>query len=146
MCSSREGRRPVKSKEFTIPSDIAQLHDAIGLLEAFGREAGIGWETCRSVALALDEVLVNIMRYAYEDEGEVHVRFEHGEGRLGIEVTDCGRPFDPTRAEAADPDDLAERGVESGRGLLLARSSVDELNYRRIDDENHLTLVKYLGG
>ena len=98
------------------------------------------------MALALDEVLVNIMRYAYEDESEIHVRFEHGQGRLAIEVTDCGRPFDPTRAETGDPDDLADRGVERGRGLLLARSSVDELNYRRIDDENHLALVKYLDG
>ena len=136
----------MKSKELTIPSDIAQLHDAIDLLEAFGREAGMGRETCRFVALALDEVLVNIMRHAYEGEGEIHVRFEHGQGRLAVEVTDCGRPFDPTRAEMADPDDLAERGTESGRGLLLARSSVDELNYRRIDDKNHLTLVKYLDG
>jgi len=134
----------VKSKRLVIPGTLAHLHEAVEALEEFGREAGAPPDAVRALALALDEVLVNVIQYACEGEGAVEVQLEHDEGRLAVDVVDHGRPFDPTLAKPPDPDALASEHAESGRGIFLVRSSVDEFTYRRAGGANRVRLVKRL--
>ena len=130
---------------FVIPNDVAQLHGAIDMLRQFCGEQNVPAEPARLMALALDEILVNIMRYAYEHGGEIHVRLEREDDRLAVEVQDRGRPFDPTKAEDPNLDQLADQYVESGRGIFLARQCVDELDYHYADGTNRVVLLKRLG-
>ena len=55
------------------------------------------------INLALDEVLTNVISYAYDDAGahEIEVRLEVEGEDVVVEVTDDGRPFDPLSVAAA---------------------------------------------
>lgn len=136
----------MKTRDLTISSDIAELHGALAALAQFCRETSVDGEACRLMSLALDEMLVNVMRYAYENGGEICIGFRSEEERLVVEVADRGRPFDPTGADSPDLDSMADEGVERGRGIFLARQCVDEFDYHYADGVNRLTLVKQTSG
>lgn len=96
--------------------------------------------------LALDEIVTNVARYAY-DVGEVRriaLSVAREPRTLRVVVSDTGRPFNPLR-HVYTPEDtpLAERRV-GGLGIFLVRQVVDEVRYRRRDGRNVLTLVKRL--
>ncbi len=93
--------------------------------------------------LAIEEVVLNVMDYGY-DEGlhEFEVIITSEADTLTIEVVDGGRPFDPL-TDAAIPD--LEASVEDrkvgGLGIHLVRTMMDQVNYRREQGRNHLTMV-----
>lgn len=94
------------------------------------------------VELVLEEVLANIIHYAYpETRGDMEVScFLDAGGGLRIVVQDWGSPFDPSSRE--DPDvhkDLLERPV-GGLGIFLVKRMVGEMRYERRDEKNILVL------
>ena len=113
-------------------------------LEGFGAEHGLPPRVVFDSNLALDEVLTNIVSYAYDDDAthEIAVRLRIEDDRLVIEVEDDGRPFDPL---AAPEPDLAlhagERPV-GGLGLSLVRRLMPELRYERRAGRNVLTMSR----
>ena len=96
--------------------------------------------------LALDDLLNNIISYAYKDE-EVHhieLKVEISDNRLTLVIADDGVPFNPFGTD--DPDitlSLEERPI-GGLGIHLVRNIMDEMDYHRHTDKNVVTLVKYL--
>jgi len=100
-------------------------------------------EALMKLELVLEELLINVIHYAYpEGKGEMMVgcALEDREN-LRITITDWGAPFDPLSRE--DPNlsqNLEERQV-GGLGIFLVRQMVDELHYQRCDDRNVLTLL-----
>jgi serine/threonine-protein kinase RsbW len=89
------------------------------------------------VQIALTEACANAVRHARDcDDYQVTLAVdEHG---CRIEVTDLGPGFDaPTPPEPAGLED------ESGRGLLLMRALVDDLEFHRSGPGVAVTLQKY---
>jgi sigma-B regulation protein RsbU (phosphoserine phosphatase) len=102
--------------------------------------------TRRSMNLVFDELLNNIVSYAFEDE-ELHVitiRIELAGHRLGVTIRDDGTPFDPFARAAPDTTLSVEDREIGGLGLLLVSKVMDEVTYARLDNKNMVTLVKYL--
>jgi len=112
-------------------------------MEEFCETHGVPEELRFRVRLALDEVLVNIVRYAYGDEEnhEIHVLATWIDERMVIEVLDDGQPFDPLKSAAPDVRESLEEREIGGLGIHLVRNMMDELSYRREIDSNILTLV-----
>jgi anti-sigma regulatory factor (Ser/Thr protein kinase) len=84
------------------------------LMTDFGAEHGIPEETLFRVRLALDEILVNVVRYAYQDDRdhEIHVLATWDGEEITVEVQDDGMPFNPLDAPTPDTDEsLEEREV-----------------------------------
>jgi serine/threonine-protein kinase RsbW len=97
------------------------------------------------IQLVVSEAVTNAMLHAYgsRPDGRVQVVFSLLPGRLEIDVYDWGEGFDPT---AVPKPDLEEPG-ESGYGLMIIRSLMDEVGYRRDPVQgNRLHLVKRVGG
>jgi anti-sigma regulatory factor (Ser/Thr protein kinase) len=94
------------------------------------------------VDLALEEILVNVIGYAYEDEGFIEVECSSGDpDRFLIIVKDWGVAFNPLDREAPDlSGNIATKKV-GGLGIHLVRHMVSELKYERKDGVNVLTLV-----
>jgi sigma-B regulation protein RsbU (phosphoserine phosphatase) len=112
----------------------------------FAEVHSIPVSTRRSMNLVFDELLNNIVSYAFEDE-EPHVisiRIELAGHRLGVTIRDDGTPFDPFTHEAPDTTLSVEDREIGGLGLLLVSKVMDEVSYARRDNENVVTLVKYL--
>ena len=104
---------------------------------------GIPAELNMPVNLALEEVVSNVMLYAYPNQksGQVFVEFNRLASRLIFTVSDSGIPFDPTQQKEADVTLSAEEREIGGLGIHLVRKLMDEIHYERSDGKNVLTLV-----
>jgi serine/threonine-protein kinase RsbW len=105
------------------------------------RQFNLSQELVFKVELVLEEVLTNVIHYAYPEEaGEVEVGCAiEGHDKFCFCVTDWGIPFNPL--ERPDPElceDLTERHV-GGLGIYLVRHLADQLRYRRQEGGNLLT-------
>jgi len=103
---------------------------------------GFEQEEIRKIELAAEEALVNIFRYAYpERPGDVEVSCKLDEGRFTLEIIDSGIPFDLT----AIPDPDVTAGIQEretgGLGIFFIKKMMDEVRYRRENDQNILTLI-----
>ena len=109
--------------------------------------AGCPMKTQIKIAVAVEEIFVNIASYAYAPEtGTATVRTELSEDPAAVTIrfADYGVPYDPLARE--DPDihlPPGERGV-GGLGVLMAKSLMDELRYEYRDGQNILTMKKNL--
>jgi len=114
---------------------------------AFADEHGIPTPARRSTNLVFDELINNIITYAFEDDAEhsIETAVEMNECRLVITISDDGSPFNPLQAEPPDTAlSITERKI-GGLGIHLVRNIMDEVSYNRHTDRNVVTLVKHLG-
>lgn len=93
------------------------------------------------VDLVLEEVLLNVMDYAYvpKENGSMDV----GCGRAGerlfrFVVRDQGRPFNPLTQKLPDPTKGIEQREVGGMGVFLTRQMADQLHYRHEGGRNIL--------
>lgn len=107
------------------------------------RRTGASARELFRIELALEEILSNIVKYAYpggEGDVEVECRVEP-EGALRIVIRDWGVPFDPTGCPTPDIcQDFCERPL-GGMGIHLTRQFAAELFYERLHDGNRLTIL-----
>jgi anti-sigma regulatory factor (Ser/Thr protein kinase) len=113
------------------------------LLDVF-RKAGLPDETIDELELVVEELLVNIISYAYDEEGSgrivVLAAVDHG--TVTIEFRDRGRPFDPLEREEPDLDASVEERPIGGLGIYLVKDLATSVRYERIDGQNVLTVIK----
>jgi anti-sigma regulatory factor (Ser/Thr protein kinase) len=97
--------------------------------------------------LALDELLTNVVSYAFEEDAVAPVitlAMHLTDDKLEARLQDNGRPFNPLRdAPAPDLDLSADR--MGGLGIHLTKAFVHTLSYERVDGWNRLCLVQPLG-
>ncbi len=97
--------------------------------------------------IAVEEIFVNIARYAYNpDTGKATVRVEVTGEPIGVTITfiDHGVPYDPLAKE--DPDvtlSAEERGI-GGLGVFMTKKIMDNMTYEYRDGRNILRLQKNL--
>ncbi len=108
-------------------------------------ERGFDEGAADRIELAMEEVLVNVINYAYpETPGVIELRFLKADGRgLSIEVGDRGIPFDPLAAPEADTTAALEDRNIGGLGIFFVRRIMDRVEYRREEGRNILTLTVY---
>ena len=127
-----------------VKSDREELEGITAAIKALALDEDWSPDTLFRVDLVMDELVVNIMDYGYDDaDHEIEITFTSEADSITIEITDEGRSFDPLN-DAPKPDlssPIEERRI-GGLGVYLARTMMDELVYRREGNRNHLTLVK----
>ena len=99
-------------------------------------------ETSHNMKVALDEILTNIISYAYDDAKEhiIVIRLSLDQEKWTVEVEDDGRPFNPLNAPEPDTKQLLGERPIGGLGIHLVRKLIDELEYRRQNDRNILVM------
>ena len=99
------------------------------------------------LALAVEEVFVNIANYAYAPEtGPARVRVEVAEEPLCASITfiDHGVPYDPLAKEDPDITLSAEDREVGGLGVFMTKQLMDDVRYEYVDGCNILTISKDL--
>jgi len=101
-------------------------------------------EQCRSITLAVDEALSNVIRHAYKNrcDQEIELNCQGHANWLEFSFVDRGEAADPSRFCAQPLDEVAL----GGRGTHLIRQIMDEVCYERLPEGNRLILKKYLPG
>ena len=125
--------------EFTSdPQLLCAIRTAV---EHFARQSGFGAEQRRSLTLAVDEALTNIIRHAYGGRaGEpIEMHLLRSDERVEFVLLDAGQEADLARVKARPPGELRA----GGRGLHFIRDIMDEVEYQRLPGRNRLRLVKY---
>lgn len=131
-------------REITLQNNTQELPRLVALIEALERDWAIAPEVAYALQLALEEVVVNAMLYAYPpgEQGEITVRIERQEEAICCTVEDAGTPFDPTRVPEANIDLEAEERAIGGLGIHLARAVMDQMVYCHYEGRNQLKLIK----
>ena len=131
--------------EITVAADLDSLNDVLAIVDGEMERAGCSMKLMTQVDMAVEEIFVNIARYAYHPEaGEASVRCEAGGDPFQIVVgfADRGRPFNPLDREDPDVTLDAEARQLGGLGILMAKKLMDEIQYEYRDGKNILTLRK----
>ncbi|MHC4212705.1 MAG: PAS domain S-box protein [Planctomycetota bacterium] len=132
--------------ELQLKNDYSEIDRANQQVKEFVELLGVETRFRRQLNIVFDELLNNIVSYAYEDdeEHEILVTVEQAGQRLVINITDDGIPFNAF--SEAEPDieaDVEERAI-GGLGIHLVKNLMDEVYYQRGIGRNIVTLVKQL--
>ena len=121
--------------------ELAQLQEQIG---RFGQQQDWPAELAYQVELVVEELCVNIVSYGTDDRSHrIEVRMASTPEALTIDIIDDGRAFDPfTEAPPPDLDSSVEERPIGGLGVFFVKTMMDEVQYRREGDRNHVTLRK----
>ncbi len=140
------------------PSDVAtrvfrqrmsnQL-EAIPVLQVAFEEYVGQWEGARplipTLNMALDDLLNNVVQYAFPNDPTEHSIDVEGDVRDGcviLTISDDGIPFNPLTAAPPDLSLLLHEREIGGLGIHLVRSMFDEVIYHRNVGRNVLTVKK----
>lgn len=101
------------------------------------------------IRLICEEILVNIVHYAYQDledaaQGTMTVEMEFNRLRneLSLCFIDGGRAFNPLEKEAPDLSSDASVRQVGGLGIYLVKSLSHSITYERVNGKNKLIVVK----
>jgi len=128
-------------------SDRAEALPAISrYLDRVGTQLSVPPGALTDLRIAIDEVVTNILNYAWGDEGAhgITIRCRLLESRLETTIEDDGVAFDPLQAATPDVQaPLAERQV-GGLGVHFVRNLMSGVAYERVAGRNRLILTQDL--
>ncbi len=123
------------------------MKDILTFVQCICEKADIDTSTCLDVKLAVEEICMNLISYAYEKTGPgpIRLKIQIDESRIIINIYDQAPPFDPEDAPipdiCADVDDMKIGGL----GLFIVQQIMDDITYTPDTEEwNVLTLIKRL--
>ena len=142
-CAGCTCRRWPARSTLTLANRADEVPRLVTAVESFGASAGLSDALLFRVMLALDEVVTNIMRHAFDDDDVHEIAIsDHGRCRRGHRRRGgrrAGRsirtPYRPADVHAP----LEHRPI-GGLGVHLVRSLAQDMAYRRTDGRNVLTL------
>jgi sigma-B regulation protein RsbU (phosphoserine phosphatase) len=142
------GPEEMETEELQI--NIKNRYEDMGIVDeqftAFAEENELPDSVRQSMSIVLDELLNNVISYAYqgEKEKEIEVGFELSGNRLVLTIKDSGVPFNPFASEPPDLTESIEERAIGGLGIHMVRNMMDEYSYQRQINKNVVTLVKLL--
>lgn len=122
--------------KLAIKNEMAELKGLYAAVAEFLKGHAVPYRPGYAVNLAIEELVVNIIRHAFFDDDTHLIDVElHSAGeQLILKIEDDGRPFDP-REGPEDPRDSDDPEV-GGLGLVLVLDIVDVLKYARRGNKN----------
>ena len=131
-------------KEIIINSNQNEISRVSQFMEELGLSLNIPPETAMSTSLAIEEIIANIIQYAYPNEqsGEIQLQTQIVAGILTFRITDEGTAIDPFHK--SDTKLSLEEQLTKGLGHFLIHRTMDKVTYQTTDNQNLLTLVKRL--
>lgn len=127
-----------------LPAKMESLESFRSFVLSKAEEQGVPRAIIGKIELALEEILTNIVSYAYtqaDEDGSIELDCCPGPGgEFRLCIADWGAPFDPLAQKAPDlTTDLAERQL-GGLGIHLVRQMADGITYNRENGRNLLQL------
>ncbi len=131
------------NEEKTFVAEDESLAAATQFVEDALEKAEVSPKIIMQMAVALEEIFVNVAHYAYKGEkGDVKLSLKICGGEITLSFTDSGFPFNPLKKEDPDITLSAEERQIGGLGIFMVKKSMDDVFYEYKNDNNILTLVK----
>jgi anti-anti-sigma factor len=124
--------------KLVIKNELSELKDVTAAMSQFLDAHRVPHRAAYAVNLAVDELVTNVMRYAYVDDEThlINLDFAIRGDQIILQIVDDGRPFDPRTGPTLDLH--AEERQVGGLGLILVLDMVDVLKYERTGERNCL--------
>lgn len=130
-----------------IRNQIAELTKVNAFIDQICEENGLNAALNMSLNLAMEEVISNVIFYAYpkgENNHVIELFFSKQDNLLTFIVQDEGVYFDPTQKKDADITLSAEERQIGGLGIYLVKQIMNTVEYKREGELNILTMTKEL--
>jgi len=131
---------------YTLDSTLESVNRAEQTAEGMAAKAGFSEDDRHRIAMAVREAAVNAVLHgnAYDPSKKVRVSFENTGEALVITIADEG----PGLCEEDVPNPLAPENLlkQSGRGIFLIRSFMDEVQFRTLAPGTEIRLIKLVPG
>lgn len=131
--------------EKVFPAKEDALSDVLGFIEEMLDKIGCPTKSTMAICVAIEEVFVNIARYAYGNkDGDVKLAIELSENDNTVifRISDKGVPFDPLKKPDPDVTLSAEEREIGGLGIFIVKNTMDSVSYSYKNGENILTMTK----
>lgn len=136
----------------TFPALLKHLYQILEFIQDFCLEQGLNHNLASKVVLAAEEAIVNIINHGYPTgQGDIEIICEILEKKPAIKVSirDEGIPFNPIpkareikKQKESSP--LSLNSPVGGYGIFLYIQMMDQVEYKRTNKGNNLTLIKYI--
>ena len=143
------GVPPEITVTLTVPALLEELPHVNNFIHAELDRRLCPKRTQNQLDIAVEELFVNVAHYAYPDAtpdnpGSVRVSYTYSAEppSIRVDISDDGIPYNPLdKPDAVTPSDIMQVPI-GGLGILMAKRSVDEMRYERVDDANVVTIIK----
>ena len=132
-----------RSFELTVPSRLEEMANVHTLVEEAIREYNLSEDLAHWIELTISESMINAIQHGNKCDPEKKATLKISSDGNSIEITveDQGKGFQLD--DVADPTNVENLLKPSGRGILIIRSFMDEVNLsRREDGGSRLRMVK----
>ncbi len=133
-------------KVLKLKNQMSELERVNAFVEEIGQELGLNFELQMNLNLVMEEMVVNVISYAYPEgsEAEIELLAESDGKQLKFVLSDRGKEFDPTLGGNTDMDvNPAERDL-GGMGIFIVKNIMNEVTYQRLEGKNLLTMKKII--
>jgi serine/threonine-protein kinase RsbW len=121
----------VTTIKLVIPSEIRLVDMVHEVSQKMAEMAGFEADDALNLGLAVREAVINAVKHGNNEDAarevEVKVRVEDQE-EISVAVCDQGDGFDPDATP--DPTDIEHILMNSGRGILMIRAFVDDVQFK----------------
>jgi anti-sigma regulatory factor (Ser/Thr protein kinase) len=126
----------------SITNDLRELTHVLQLANVFLEPRELQSKLVYAVNLILEEILMNIIKYGYDDQDshEIEVQIELEEDEVALTVIDDGKEFNPLSIPGPNRSKSAMDRIDEGLGLQFVRYMRNAMEYRREGDKNMLSI------
>jgi anti-sigma regulatory factor (Ser/Thr protein kinase) len=125
---------------------MQELTHLLQVVNVFLEPRALSSKLVYAVNLILEEILMNIIKYGYDDEDshEIEVQIGVEKEEVALTVIDDGKEFNPLTIPGLARSKSAMDRLEEGLGLQFVRHMRNAMEYRRQEDKNILTIWIFL--
>lgn len=131
--------------ELNIEASLDNLSKVLEFVDEYLENYGCSMKAQMQIDIAIEEIFVNIARYAYHPQtgpATICVEVEEEPLQVSVSFLDSGIPYDPLKKKDPDIGLSAEEREIGGLGIFMVKKSMDEISYEYKDGNNILTIKK----
>lgn len=135
----------MNKKKIIIENNIDELHTINKELEKLKDKWNIGTKQFFNINLVIEEIITNIIMYAFKDHKKhlIDIELFKEEKSIKVKICDEGMPFNPLKKETSDEiNKTSEERKIGGLGIHFAKNLMEKIEYKRENNKNILTLIK----
>lgn len=128
--------------EIDIPSSPEQIQRVERLTEKYGKLCKFDRDELDSLAIAVTEIVANAIFHGNKRDKnkKIFIKIVATCPKLKITIRDQGKGFDPEQlSDPLKPENLLK---DSGRGLFIVRTFMDDVRINFHDDGTEIIMVK----
>jgi serine/threonine-protein kinase RsbW len=136
--------QPHKTEYLNIPSSVDHIEKVDTFVESCASRLGFSEDALADIGICVTELVMNAIVHAHKEQADIPVEIEvscHSDG-MKVSVRDYGPGFETTSI----PDPTAPENIleDHGRGILIVRAMMDDVQVTRLPDGMRIDIFKKL--